>query len=506
MSAAIATAAVGAGTRRVIRGVAANVLGQMLQAAGQLLLIPLYLAAWGVERYGEWLVLTAAATQFLMLDFGLQMFALNQLTQQYARRDWIAYRRTFQSGFALSCAISAAAALVLLPLLAAAPLDRMFGFKQTSRAAAMTVGFVLTAQVLGSIPYGLLGGVYRSTRQYPRAQMTENVKTVLLFGAAAILLAAGGSLVGVAAGQLCVMAAVFAFVWIDLRRRYPELALFAFDAADRRAAFSLLGPSSLFFLIQASNALSVQGGVMAVGAAFGAASVAVFVPLRTLANLVRQAGTVVHNALWPELTSIEALGDYARLRRLFLLISTLLVTVAACAVVFLHLSAADIVAFWTGGRLHYDPAVMTAFLFVVVAQATWSTAAVVLASASRHRIVAICSALSAGAGLALGLALARWFGLAGFVHGLWIAELTICGVPISYAACRFMRLAPAEFASRVLLKGALAGVAAYAVAAPLRALFASAPLVVRPMVVALATAAVGLPLAYAQHRSLRRAA
>ena len=73
--------------KRLIQGMGANFLGQIINMASRVLLVPLFLTAWGVEVYGEWLILTSIGAYLFLTDLGGQLYIINRLTQAYALED-----------------------------------------------------------------------------------------------------------------------------------------------------------------------------------------------------------------------------------------------------------------------------------------------------------------------------------------------------------------------------------------------------------------------------------
>src|SRR5437879_7448241 len=76
----------------------------------------------------------------------------------------------------------------------------------------------------------------------------------------------------------------------------------------------LLRPSLLFVLGIVANVMSPQGRVIVVSVALGGGAVALFVTLRTLANVIRQVVNTLVIAVWPEITRLDVLGERAVLR------------------------------------------------------------------------------------------------------------------------------------------------------------------------------------------------
>jgi O-antigen/teichoic acid export membrane protein len=440
--------------RRVTKGVLANVLGQGINACTQIVLVPVFLAHWGKQLYGEWLTLSAFVAYLAVIDFGMQNFVVNRLNQCYATGDLRQHARVLQSALSMSLVFSMAAVLLAAPVLIFAPLGRWFHFSITDGRTASAVAIVLMLQVVGAVPNGLIGGIYRSVGEYPRGQMVTNGRNLAVLCLAVTAIVAGGGPLAVASAQLAALVLASAFMWRDLASRHPEISL-GTEHADARLALSFLGPSSLFFLIQLSMALTLQGSAILIGATLGAVSVALFVPLRTLSNLVRQVIGALFSALWPEFTALEASSQYAALRQAHLFAARILVTVSAAAAVFLHFAGRDIVAFWTHNRIAYDAALMDAFLLLVMTQAVWLASSLVLAASNNHRKMALVSLAASAAGLGLGYLGLRRFGMAGLVYGIWIADFWITGTVVMAKACRLIGQSLGRFVAEVPLKGSL---------------------------------------------------
>ena len=69
---------------RLKSGLARTALSQIIIAATAIALVPLYIAAWGVDGYGRWLSLTAVIAYLSLLDLGGQNYVGNLLAGAYA--------------------------------------------------------------------------------------------------------------------------------------------------------------------------------------------------------------------------------------------------------------------------------------------------------------------------------------------------------------------------------------------------------------------------------------
>jgi len=83
---------------RLVKGFGANVIGQGLNVASKILLVPLFLQAWGTNVYGEWLVLSSFVAYLSLTDLGGQVYIVNRLTQAYSCQDTQLFRKSLHSG------------------------------------------------------------------------------------------------------------------------------------------------------------------------------------------------------------------------------------------------------------------------------------------------------------------------------------------------------------------------------------------------------------------------
>jgi O-antigen/teichoic acid export membrane protein len=440
--------------RRIRNGTGANVLRQVINIGSELMLVPILLVAWGNQVYGEWQILSAAVAYLTILDFGTHTYAINRLNQCFHTGQMGEFRRNLHSALAVAVAAAGLGLAVVIPGTLLAPVREWFHLTATDAGTATAVLVVLAVHAALSLPIAILGGIYRAIGEYARDIMVNNVYRTVSCALTAVIALTGGGIGLVAVMQLACFAGAMLYITLDLRRRYPEI-----DIGVRRAEWGLvltfLVPSLLFFLVQASAAAVVQGTVLVVGATAGAAAVAVFTTLRTLVNGIPQVVGSVSGTLWPELTALDARGEREALRSLHQLSGKVMLWLGIASAVFLHYSAADIVAAWTGGRIAFDQQLIDALL-VLELLTTWTLAsATLLAASNRPQTLAWSQGLSTAAGLALGYVLAGRWGSPGVAMGLVFSGLCTTAWYLPLAACWSQGESFGRYAKQVLGKGVL---------------------------------------------------
>src|SRR5258708_5733675 len=92
-----------------------QLLNQLVRICEQLLLVPLYLAAWGTEVYKDWVVLYAIMTFLTSCNFGTETYFGNRFIEFVARGDREAFRRELMT--AMFCTLAVGLLVLLLPSL-----------------------------------------------------------------------------------------------------------------------------------------------------------------------------------------------------------------------------------------------------------------------------------------------------------------------------------------------------------------------------------------------------
>jgi len=427
--------------------------GNIINIFGRLILVPLFLRSWGTERYGEWLTLYAAVGYMSMLDLGIQSYVINKLNQCHSTERSDEYGHILHSALLVSVIICLIIVLLFVVIVPVLPLEKWFNFIHTDHSVVVLVTLLLAIQIVTRVPCGIISGLYRTFGEFPRGAMIANVRIVLVFLATGIVVASGGGFALLALIQLLPVALVVSFIFWDISRRHPEVQL-GFREGNLKKGFSFLIPSSFFFLIRISTLTVSSGSTIIVATQLGPSTVAVFSTLRTLVNLTKQIPVTICNALWPELTSLEAKKQYEILRKIHFFLVKIGFSISLCLGMIIHFSGENIVNLWTNGRIIYNPGLLNVFLVYIVFQLTWSMSGMFQAAFNRPRILGILSTCSALGGLTLAYFLTPRFGAEGTVLGLLIAEIIFIGVIIPVKTCKILGQRSATFFYEIIIKGA----------------------------------------------------
>ena len=371
--------------RRILRAVGAEALGQFLNIGIRLLLVPLFLSAWGAQAYGEWLILTAVAAWFGLGDLGGQMYFVNRLTAAWAagRRD--EFQGVLATGLALFLVLPGVLLGCVVLGLMWPPFLPWLGLKAVELHVAKLVLLIMALRFLVALPVGLLLGVYRATGAQATSVMYENLMLVIQFVGSALALLAGAGMVVLASLEVLPLLVVTAFVYGNLRRRLPpDIRLSALGHANRVVLREAVSPSLHFLGLQLATAVFIQGSVIAVSRTLGPVEVAVFSSMRTVSNLVSRFVSMISRSVWPEFTRLASTGQSEKLTYLFKTVLLLGLLTGVVYLVLIQNFGEVAYQWWLNHQLPYDPIVMFLMGCLVVLTNMWTLGSNLLLATNAH--------------------------------------------------------------------------------------------------------------------------
>jgi O-antigen/teichoic acid export membrane protein len=411
--------------KRLCKGVGANFLGQLINIASRFLLVPLFLLAWGANIYGEWLLLSSMVAYLTLTDMGGATYIGNRMTQAFAHQDHELFRKILHTGLALFLIIPLAVYLIFVATISFFNPASLFHITQTSHRLVVLVLALLAFQFVISLPQGILIRVYFAVEMLPRGVMLLNFMQFLSLSLVAGGLWLGWGMVPVALLQIIPYGLIAVMALYDLNQKFPQFQILSLKRADFFFGLSFIKPSLHFFLIQISQASSIQGIVLVVGMVLGPVQVVLFSTIRTLVNLIRSFFAQVSHAAWPEMTRLDAQQDMDKFLALFRIIlrTTLIASVLFMAV--FHFFGGFIYHFWLRKTVPFEQPVMDLFLIYMGQFIFWLTCSHPLLATNRHQTLAKMLFISSILTIGLAYLGGQHLGLQGIVLGMIIGDLIL---------------------------------------------------------------------------------
>lgn len=418
--------------RRVLRGLAGYAVSQPVALLIQIAGVPLYLHFWGVDLYGEWLVIAAIPAYLAASDLGVTTATLHAMTVQVAAGDRDAALRTFRTSWRLVSLFSVVACVIVMAGAYSLPVGDWLNLGRLGDddVVLLLLLGLFSLHVIGSLQTGLLNAGFYAEGEYGQGVALLSLARLAEFVLGAVCVVAGFGPVAVVTAFVVGRAIVAVAMRQRLRRLAPWLSL-GLGGFDRTTARELFGPALGFTGFAIGNALNGQGPVLVVGAVFGPAAVVLFSTLRTLTRLVPQLFQGLSNVLRPEIGIAVGSGDLATARRINRLAGRLALWGVVALALGLAVLGDPIVALWTGGRLAVEQPLFMLLLAVIVVNSLWTACAWTLQAVNRVQRQALIWFMTNGAALA-GMSIAgAAAGLEGVAVALILAECVMVGYVVN---------------------------------------------------------------------------
>lgn len=408
--------------RRMISGTFANSAGLGFTAVLQILSVPVLTSAWGVERYGIWLMLTTIPTYFALSDLGFAAAATSDMTMQVARGARDQALKTFQSLFVLVATTS----MILIAIASAVflvPSDSYGAALQWlhENAGAVFLLVLYSALVLSS---RITLTAFRATGNYSIGTIVYNAffltEGLLLLAVAWV----GGGILQCIVAQLIfrIVSIVVFHVW--LRRLVPWLFLGVRHASVTEIR-RLFRPALAAMAIPTSLAFNLQGIVLVVGMMLSPVAAATLVPVRTASRLVIQVIGAVNRATMPELSRAVAQENRPVMAKLVLVNFASIALILMPGAVVFSIFGPALVSLWTKGHVHPDPMFVTLMAIGMVLNGLWYFGTNLLLAANAHTGIATSLLTVSVASILMALPAAQFAGLDGVACVLIVTE-TAC--------------------------------------------------------------------------------
>lgn len=415
--------------RRLLLGIGSSGMSQVIAAAQPILLVPLFLRAWGANEYGRWLVLTALVSYLSLLDLGGQNYIGNLLAIDHAQGKREAFREKLSEGVSLFVFI-AIAALIFLVIVLFGLMDLSLPIlgNALSTDERWIILFLASAFLL-SIPSGVFVTAYRASGLFVRGTMLGNVLRIanVVLSATLLYIAASPFIYALFFLAVALIGTLF-IVW-DSRRVIVACRQIRIGLAEANRGRKYLRGALQFWLLALANGLNQQGVLLVLAIFASPAIVALYVTHRTAAGLVGYVGSVLQAPLWPELSFLWAQERREELRQVALLAIRIIMLISGLAALTMWVLLPFIYPFWTGKQLQLQPVLFAVFLSQGVLAAGWSTSTWSLLAANQHRMLARWSLANAVVTIALAVSLAPRYGVLGVALATLLGDV-LCGLVV----------------------------------------------------------------------------
>lgn len=381
------------------KNIIANLFKILILFFEKIAIVPLYIKYWGIALYGDWLVITAITSFFVMSDMGLNNVSNNRFCMKYAEKKFSECNSLIINNIILIGSIGIISTISMIIFVLNTNLQLTLGLHAIDNSTAAFILVILCIQVFLNMLGGVFDSIYNACHLASRATYINNF-TKLAY--AIILLLCIVFNIELKHLILCIIVPYilgFTFKIIDSRKYYRyKLQLNSFD---KKLFIKLITPSLSYLMFPMSNAISFQGYTLIVNYALGAPALVLFNTTRTLVNFIRTLVEAITHAIKPELAIAYGERNKVKLKRIYKKAIFVTLTLAALCCLFLLLFGNFIYRIWTDNTIAFNLTLMLSFMLVIILNTLQSSSSVVIHSTNNHQIVAIITLLSSTIGITI---------------------------------------------------------------------------------------------------------
>jgi O-antigen/teichoic acid export membrane protein len=419
---------------RVLASTIALSLGAVIHILGQIIVVPIGMATWQKERWGEWLSISALVMFLALTDLGVQTHVVNKMSAHYARGKTDDILHELHSALRiqgpLAIVIWTLGAIVFYFL----PLKSWLGIRTATELDTYLTIVFFSFELLLNVPFGVVNSTYRAAQHLPRAAIIGTIKRVLEVVILVTLMIARAPFWMVALGRVLMVLVLYSLVIRDLHKLFSWFTLRPFRG-NARDGIAMLPSGALFLLAALADYLASQGNLMVIQGALGGVAVAQLATHRTISSMGKIVATQLASAIWPELTALEALGDTERLVRLHRTAAKLVAFLAGIPLIAFFPLATWVYHAWTMRELSLDPVILGALVLQTILWGIWYAGWTVLMATNRQGRLVWLLAINAAISIGLCVVLVPRMGIRGAAFAMLIADCVVAVWAIPRAAC-----------------------------------------------------------------------
>lgn len=410
--------------KRIRRGLAGQGFGKVIQTITRLIGVPLFVSLWGLDLYGEWLIVTAASSYLALSDVGFGTAGVNEMVMLSARDDTDGALKVFQSVALATFAVSLGIVTLGCGLLFLLPSRSWLHLSLLHDSDILIIFSVMGAGIVIRFQQTLLYGGFSATGEYGLGTFYLSLSTLAELAGSVLGALIGKGPIGAAIGSLGGTTFAYILMRKSLWKRCPWL-VYGWRAADWATIRRLWAPATAFLAFPLGNALNFQGAVIVIGAALGPSAAAVFSALRTLTRAIAAAVGAIGTTLSPEMARAFGRGDIILSRKLHNYACQVAIWATIGAIVGLTLFAQRFVPVWTNGYVALDWAVFLILLATVAVNSLWNASLIAAYATNNHERIAVAYVVVNVAAVVTAYFGARQYGLSAAALALLVCDIIL---------------------------------------------------------------------------------
>lgn len=367
---------------------------------------------------GLWLLLTTFTGYYGLLDLGVRNSIIRFVARFDAQKDSDNLSRVISTGFTVYGVV--AAILCLITLFVAFRVDSIFKLTpewvQTAKLLMLMVGWGTAISLL----LGTFGGVLEGLQQYAWVGGVQAAAALTRAGLIVFFLNYGAGILAVAAVTMSVnilSGLVYAIVTFKNR---VNLRI-CLDGVETRTLRMLISFGMVTFWIGISDNLRFYANEILVGMFLSLPAVTMFAISSRLVRYSMDIVQAMTQVLTPLSSALDAGGDLARLRQVFIVGNRYASLVMLPLALLFLISGKTIIRVWVGAQYEGSYLILCLLMLPTALYMSQAVSPKILYGIGKHQKMAQVLMAEGIAKIILSIVFLRWFGISGVAAGTTVS-------------------------------------------------------------------------------------
>jgi len=368
--------------KSIAKNYAANVFGMGVNFLNQIAMVPLFISLWGVDKYADWILISALSSFFSMTNMGLNQATNNEFVIKYQHKDYVTCAKLLINSFLFILAVGGLFILVVVIA------SFTIGFKNILNTTVFTeketsiVFILLLYNVFAKMYGGVYNGIFNANKNAHLCNMIDNAvrmsELIVLFL---------GILLQINIIVVIIVYSVPVLIAIFYRHHHSQQWFeisFHFQYLDWSTFKTLIKPSLAFMLVPFGFAVTNQGMVFVVNALLGSTVLVAFTTTRTLVNFLKSLMNLLGNSIYPEISSAYGRNDKKMIKKVYYRSFAITIFTSLAAIIVLLFAGKTIYLMWTKHAVIFNNTFFNGMLIVLFVSCLWGLSSVILLATNKH--------------------------------------------------------------------------------------------------------------------------
>ncbi|QGN38817.1 transporter [Klebsiella oxytoca] len=304
--------------KRILKMLMSQGFGLLMNIIEKLLMVPLFIHAWGLVKFGEWILVRTIPNILLTSDIGISSHTGNEVNTYSERKDYSQVAKTIYLSIIMMVII-----LVILMIIGVLQFlidtRALFGVSLISKGQFSLAVFLMIIHASLILISQLICGIGRVKDNYTfYALMAQIARFLEITSVSVSLFMFRADIIVVSLCYVLTRILINSIMMFVLTRELRSInCLGSYKGIALNEYVSFIKKSVSYASVSITQTIFMQGSSIIVANLFGPAMLAIITISRNVSRFLVMFSSLLSKSIWTELTKLWAKGEVAKFKKIF---------------------------------------------------------------------------------------------------------------------------------------------------------------------------------------------